>query len=62
MQIDMAQFVAAIVDQQGGEVRISYDAFKNQTGDRALTIDFEEDGAVMVLRLIGVEDIPEDVE
>lgn len=61
-QIDLGQFIAAIIDVQGGEVRIPYDAFTTQTGDKMLTIDFEDDGATIVLRLIDAVEVPDDVE
>lgn len=57
-QIDLAPFLAAVVEQAGGEVRIAYDVFKNQVGDKALAIDIEDDGATLVLRV--VDGIPND--
>lgn len=61
-QIDLGQFIAAIIDVQGGEVRIPYAAFTEQSGDKALTIDFEDDGATIVLRLIDASEVPNDAE
>ncbi len=55
-QIDLAPFLAAVVDQAGGEIKIPYDVFKNQVGDRALAIDIEDEGATIVLSM--VEGIP----
>lgn len=55
-QIDLAPFLAAIVEESGGEVRIPFDVFTNQTGDRAIAIDIEDDGMTLVLRL--VDEIP----
>jgi hypothetical protein len=51
-QIDLGPFIAAIVEESGGEVRIPYDVFKNQVGDKALAIDIEDDGATLVLRVV----------
>ena len=55
-QIDLGPFLAAVVDQAGGEIRIPYDTLKDQTGEKALAIDIEDDGATIVLSL--VEGIP----
>lgn len=55
-QIDLGPFLAAIVEQAGGQVKIAYDVFKNQVGDKAIAIDIEDDGATLVLSI--VEDIP----
>lgn len=55
-QIDLGPFLAAMVEEAGGEVRIPYDVFKNQVGDKALAIDIEDDGATLVLSI--VEEIP----
>ncbi|QNN99165.1 hypothetical protein SEA_FAUST_62 [Streptomyces phage Faust] len=57
-QIDLGPFLAAIVEQAGGEVRIPYDVFAAQVGDKALAIDIEDDGATLVLRV--VDGIPND--
>lgn len=51
-QIDLGPFLAAIVEESGGEVRIPYDVFKNQVGEKALAIDIEDDGATLVLRVV----------
>lgn len=51
-QIDLAPFLAAIVEESGGEVRIPYDVFKSQVGDKALAIDIEDDGMTLVLRIV----------
>lgn len=55
-QIDLAPFLAAIVEESGGEVKIPFDVFTKQTGDRAIAIDIEDDGMTLVLRL--VDEIP----
>lgn len=57
-QIDLAPFLAAMIDQLGGEVKVPYDVFKNQTGSKAIAIDIEDDGATIVLSL--VEEIPDE--
>lgn len=62
LKIELAPLLAGIVDSQGGEVRIPFATFVGQTGEKALTLDLEEDGAVIVVRLIDVEDIPDDAE
>lgn len=55
-QIDLAPFLAAVIDEVGGEVRIPYDSFKNSVGHKAIAIDIEDDGATIKLSL--VEEIP----
>jgi len=55
-QIDLAPFLAAIIEEMGGEARIPYDTFRDQTGGKAIAIDLEDDGATIVLRL--TEEIP----
>lgn len=51
-QIDLGPFLAAIVEESGGEVRIPYDVFRNQVGEKALAIDIEDEGATLVLRVV----------
>jgi hypothetical protein len=51
-QIDLAPFLAAAVEEAGGEIRIPYDVFKSQVGEKALAIDIEDDGATLVLRVV----------
>lgn len=51
-QIDLAPFLASVIDEAGGEVRIPYDVFKNQTGTKAIAIDIEDEGATLVLRVV----------
>ena len=55
-QIDLGPFLAAIVEESGGEVKIPYDVFKNQVGDKAIAIDIEDDGMTIVLRV--VDEVP----
>jgi hypothetical protein len=53
-EVDLSQFMAAIIEAMGGEVRIPYDSL--QSDAKGIAIDFEEDGAILVLSL--VEEIP----
>ena len=62
MQIDLSSFLAAIIDDAGGEVRIPYDTFLAQHGDKNITIDIIDDGQTLKLGLIDTKDIPDDVE
>ena len=62
MNIDLAPFLASIIDEAGGEVYIPLKVFKAQTGDKTLTIDFDEESQLIRLGLMDVKDIPEDVE
>ena len=57
-QIDLAPFLAAIIEESGGEIRIPYDVFTNQTGDKAIAIDIEDDGMTLVMRM--VDEIPDE--
>jgi len=55
--IDLGPFLAAIVEEAGGEIKVSYDAFRNQSQDRVLSIDLEDDGATLVFRMVdGIPD------
>ncbi|XAO35256.1 hypothetical protein SEA_FRANCOB_60 [Streptomyces phage Francob] len=51
-QIDLAPFLAAAVEEAGGEIRIPYDVFRSQVGEKALAIDIEDEGATLVLRVV----------
>lgn len=59
MDIDVAQFFGAVIEAQGGEITISYDALEKMEGDKAISIDLEErEGEqVLVFRLMDSEDI-----
>jgi hypothetical protein len=60
MNIDIAPFLAAVIDLEGGTYRIPYAVLQAQTGEKALALDFEDDGATLVLRLIDAKDVPEE--
>lgn len=62
MNVDLSSFLAAIIDDAGGEVLIPYGTFLAQTGEKSITIDLVDDGQTLKLGLIDVKDIPEDVE
>jgi hypothetical protein len=62
MKVDLATFLAAVIDEAGGEVLIPYGTYLSQTGDKNITIDLVDDGHTIKLGLIDVKDIPEDVE
>lgn len=55
-QIDLAPFLAAVIDSAGGEVKIPYGTFTNQVGERAISIEIEDEGMTLVMRL--VDEIP----
>lgn len=57
-EIDLGPFLAAIVEDAGGEVRIPYSVFANERKSRAIAIDIEDDGMTVVLRL--VDEIPDE--
>ena len=61
MEVDLAQFMGAIIENAGGEIRIPYDLLGKMTGDKSISIDLEGDGTELVFRLIDVDDIPEGV-
>lgn len=50
-QIDLAPFLAAIIEQAGGEIRLSYSKISEQDGLRAIAIDMDEDGDTLVFSL-----------
>lgn len=62
MKVDLATFLAAIIDEAGGEVLIPYGTYLSQNGEKNITIDLIDDGQTIKLGLIDVKDIPEDVE
>lgn len=62
MKIDLATFLAAIIDEAGGEVLIPYGTWLAQTGDKNITIDLIDDGQTIKLGLIDTKDIPDDIE
>lgn len=57
-EINLAPFLAAIVELSGGEVRIPYDTLATvlNDGDKAIAFDLEDEGMTMVLRM--VDEIP----
>lgn len=50
-QIDLGPFLAAVVENAGGEIRLPYGTLVQKKGDRSLIIDIEDDGATIVLRM-----------
>jgi hypothetical protein len=61
MEMDLSVFLAAVIENAGGEVRVPYDTFValQQGEPKALSLDLEDDGATLVFR---VGDVPEDLE
>jgi hypothetical protein len=57
-QIDLGPFLAAIIENAGGEIRIPYGILNQQNGDRAIAIDIEDEGMTLVLSIVNGEDIP----
>lgn len=62
MNVDLAPFLAAIIEESGGEVLIPYDTLTQQKGEKNITIDLIDDGATLRLGLIDTKDIPDDIE
>jgi len=57
---DLGMFLAAIIANQGGVIRVPYDILGQVNGDtHALTVDLESDGAELVFRFIAKEDVPD---
>lgn len=54
MGIELGPFIAAIIEQEGGVYRIPFQNLVQQQGDRALAIDFEDDGATVALRIVEI--------
>jgi hypothetical protein len=57
MNIDLAPFLAAIVDMEGGSYRIPYATLRSQQGEKVIALDLEDDGATIVLRLVDAEEV-----
>lgn len=52
-EIDLAPFIAAMIENAGGEVRLPFGLFADRPeNDRAIAIDIEDDGATIVLSLV----------
>lgn len=62
MNVDLATFLAAIIDEAGGEVLVPYETWLSQNGDKNITIDLIDDGHTIKLGLIDTKDIPDDIE
>lgn len=60
MEIDLGPFIAAIVEEAGGEVRIPYESVIGGKGDKALAFDIVDDGATIAISLVDAKDIPDD--
>lgn len=60
LTFDPMPFLVAIIECQE-EVRIPVHTIITDKGEKAMTLDFEDDGATVVLRLIDAEEVPEDV-
>jgi hypothetical protein len=60
MEIDLSVFLAAVVENAGGEIILPFDAFANvQTGEpKAITLDLIDDGANF---RIGLSEVPDDL-
>lgn len=57
MNVDISQFLAAVIDAAGGKIDIAYDTFVAQTGEKAITIDLVEDGKIIRLGLVDTTDV-----
>lgn len=62
MQVDLASFLAAIIENAGGEVQIPYELWRNQHGDKNIAIDVINDGHTFSLKLIDTKDVKYDDE
>lgn len=61
MEIDLSVFLAAVIENAGGEIRLPFDAFakvQDNPEGAAITIDLVDDGATFVL---GVGEVPDDL-
>lgn len=60
MEMDLSVFMAAIIENAGGEIRVPYDTFLTvQEGQKAISLDIEDDGATLVF---GIGEAPDDLE
>lgn len=57
MDVDLAQFLAAIIDVEGGEYRLPYASLVKNREGMGLALDIEDDGETLVLRLVDMEGI-----
>lgn len=57
MNVDLAPFLAAIIDMEGGEYRIPYATIRAQQGEKVVSLYLEDDGATIVLRLLDAKDV-----
>lgn len=57
-QIDLAPFLAAAIEEAGGIIRVPYDTFRGQHGQKAIAFDIEDDGATIVMSVIETGEIP----
>ena len=62
MEIDLAQFIAAVIYEAGGEIQVSYEGLMRQTSASSITIDLNSESAIFTLKLINTEDIPDDID
>lgn len=62
MEIDLSVFLAAVIAEAGGEIRLPFPTFaeiQNGAVQRAVTLDLVDDGATFVLGL--TDDVPDDL-
>lgn len=60
MEVDVASLLGAIIENQGGTVRIPFEVFQRVVSDpteRGITVDVDENTEELVLGISALEDI-----
>jgi len=57
--VDLAPFLAAIIHNAGGEIRVPVDSLSQDGDEESITIDLEGDGAELVFRVVPNEELPD---
>lgn len=56
--VDIAPFLAAVIEEFGGAIKIPYaSVFNEREQNVALAVDIEDDGASLVLRLVNMDEV-----
>lgn len=60
MEMDLSAFMAAMIENAGGEIRVPMSVYYDATSEaKAMTIDIEDDGQTIVFGL--VSEVPDDL-
>lgn len=60
MEMDLSAFMAAMIENAGGEIRVPMSVYYDATAEaKAMTIDIDDDGQTIVFGL--VSEVPDDL-